>query len=67
MVAARRSGACQHLPIGRSAAGVARTYRIVPVKRSVVHAFFASAASEYGGLFKSIMVVVGDKLGLYKI
>ena len=66
MIGARTNGARQHLPIGRSAAGVPRTYRMLAVKRSVVHTFLARAASDCGSVLNSIMVVVGDKLGLYK-
>ena len=54
------------LAFGTSAAGVPRTYRIVPVKRRVVHAFLARSASGGGGLLNSVMVLVGDRLGLYK-
>ncbi len=66
MVAARLSALHQPLAFGTSAAGVPRTYRIVPVKRFVVHAFLARSASRCGTLLNSVMVLVGDKLGLYK-
>jgi hypothetical protein len=66
MVAARLSAVHQPLAFGTSAAGVPRTYRIVPVKRRVVHAFLARSASACGGVLNSVMVLVGDKLGLYK-
>jgi len=38
----------------------------LPVKRSEVPVFLAKAASGCGGLLNSVMVVIGDKLGLYK-
>jgi hypothetical protein len=38
----------------------------LPVKQSEVQAFLTRAASGCGGLLNSVMVVVGDKLGLYK-
>jgi hypothetical protein len=66
MVAARPNAVHQPLACGTSAAGVPRTYRIVPVKRRVVHAFLARSAIRCGGLLNSVMVLVGDKLGLYK-
>jgi hypothetical protein len=66
MVAARHSAAHQALACGTSAAGVPRTYRIVPAKRRVVHEFLARSASGCGGLLNAVMVLVGDKLGLYK-
>jgi len=66
MVVARLSAVHQPLACGTSAAGVPRTYRIVPVKRRVVHAFLARSASACGGLLNSVMVLVGDKLGFYK-
>jgi len=66
MVTARYSALHQPLALGTSAAGVPRTYRIVPVKRRVVHAFLVRSASGGGGLLNSVMVLVGDKLGLYK-
>jgi hypothetical protein len=65
MVTARHTAVHQPLALGTSAAGVPRTYRIVPVKRRVVHEFLARSASGCGGLLNSVMVVVGDKLGLY--
>lgn len=66
MVAARLSAVHQPLAFGTTAAGVPRTYRIVPVKRRVVHAFLARSASACGGLLNCVMVLVGDKLGLHK-
>jgi len=66
MVNARHSALHQPLALGTSSAGVPRTYRIVPVKRRVVHEFFARSANGCGGLLNAVMVLVGDKLGLYK-
>jgi hypothetical protein len=36
------------------------------VERRVVHAFLARSASGCGCLLNTVMVFVGDKLGLYK-
>jgi hypothetical protein len=66
MFAARMSAVHEPLAFGTSAAGVPRTYRIVPVERRVVHAFLARSASGCGCLLNTVMVFVGDKLGLYK-
>jgi hypothetical protein len=66
MVAAPHSAVHQPLAFGTSAAGVPRTYRIVPVKRRSVHAFLDRSARACGGLLNAVMVLVGDKLGLYK-
>jgi len=66
MVTARYSALHQPLALGTSAAGVPRTYRIVPVKRQVVHEFLARSAGGCGDLLNSAMVFVGDKVGLYK-
>jgi hypothetical protein len=71
MASTRLSGACQRLAIGRSTAGVPRTYRITrssPLDRlrNGLQAFLPSTASRCGGLLNSVMVAVGDRVGLYK-
>jgi hypothetical protein len=71
MVSTRLSGACQRLAIGRSAAGLPRTYRITRSSRldrlrNGLQAFLPITASRCGGLLNSVMVVVGDRVGLYK-
>ena len=38
----------------------------LPVRQSEVRAFLAKAASGCGGLLNSLMVILGDKLGIYK-
>jgi hypothetical protein len=38
----------------------------LPVKQSEVRAFLAQAASGCGGLLNSLMVILGDKLRIYK-
>ena len=66
LMAAPPKAAHQPLTFGTSAAGVPRTYRIVPVKRRVVPAFLARSASGCGRLLNSVMVLVGDRVRLYK-
>ena len=71
MVSTRKSGACQRLAIGRSAAGVPRTYRIARLSRlarlrGVVQALLPRTASRCGGLLNFVMVAVGDRVGLYR-
>ena len=71
MVSTRMSVACQRLAIGRSAAGFARTYRITRTSRltrlrNVLRAFLPRTASRFGELLNSVMVAVGDRLGMYK-
>ena len=63
---ARRNPIHQPLVFGTSAAGVPRTYRIVPVKRRLFHEFVIGTARACGDLVNSVMVRVGDKVGLYK-
>ena len=63
---ARRNPVHQPLVFGTSAAGVPRTYRIVPVKRRLIHEFVIGSARVCGELVNSIMVRVGDRVGLYK-
>ena len=71
MVSTSMSVACQRLAIGRSGAGVPRTYRITRTPRltrlrNVLQAFLPRTASRCGGLVNSVMVAVGDRVGLYK-
>jgi hypothetical protein len=66
MVAARMNAECQRLAIGRSAAGVPRTFRRLPAKHHTVRAFLARPVGASGSLLNSVMVAIGDKLGLYK-
>ena len=37
-----------------------------PVKQSELRAFLAQTARVCGGLLNSLMVILGDKLGIYK-
>jgi len=62
----RRTPIHQPLVFGTSAAGVPRTYRIIPVKRRLIHEFVTGSARACGDLVNSVMVRVGDKVGLYK-
>jgi hypothetical protein len=67
MAAARTRTARQRLAIGRSAAGVPRTYRTkMHVHRAKVRIFLGEVATSCGGALNSMLVVLGDKFGLYK-
>jgi hypothetical protein len=47
-------------------AGAMTSDTTVPIKRSSVRAFLVAVANGCGGLLNSILVALGDKLGLYK-
>ena len=51
----------QRLAIGRSAAGVPRTYRIV--RPRLLDSRLGAVASGFGGALNSALVVLGDKFG----
>jgi len=63
---ARSGVARQRVPIGRSATGAPRTYRTLRVKHRRMRELFGGAASTCGGVLNSVMVRLGDRLGLYK-
>jgi hypothetical protein len=68
MISTRWSAACQLLATGRSAETPDRmtSNQPLPTKRNRVQAFLAWAASGCGDLLNSVMVAVGDRLGIYK-
>ena len=53
-------------PIGRSSAGLPRTYRTLRSKHRRLRAFLRDAASGCGEVLKSVIVRLGDRLGLQK-
>ncbi len=56
----------QRLIIGRSATGAPRTYRTLPVKHRRVREFLDGAAGACGSVLNSVMLVVDDRLRLYR-
>lgn len=65
-MAARTGIARQRATIGRSSAGVPRTYRTLRTKHSRMRTFLGEAAASCRRLLNSVMVVLGDRLGLHK-
>jgi hypothetical protein len=65
-MAAWNAVAPERVTIGRSAAGAPRTYRTLSVKHHRVREFLGGAARACGSGLNSVMVVVGDRLKLYK-